>query len=180
MKLTQAADKTVSPTTQYIILDTCIIQAAASKEKYKAHVFRSCLDRLGQTYRLALSEITIYENLHGLWGTRAEQAEKILKVYEWKEISTVVLYLASRLGGLYGDSGIGVGDQIIAATAILENGLVLTENHKDFPNPYFTQKEWFPLSYEKGNGKRTNDVILYQPQIKLIGRQIEDRDRGIY
>lgn len=164
---------------QYIILDTCVIQAAGSKEKNKADCVQLCLKQLKKNgYRLALSQITVYENLCGLWGERVEPAMKVLRDFEWKEIPLNVLTLASLLAGLYNRTDSNVGDQIIAATAILEDGLVFTENHKDFPNPYFTQKEWYPLSYQKGSGRRTMDLILYQPQLSLISRKINEMEKG--
>ena len=84
-----------SSSKNYIVIDTCIIQASGSqKEKEKARVIRNCLYALGsEGYALVLSHITIYENLSGLWGEKARQAGKILRLFEWKEVSLKTLTL---------------------------------------------------------------------------------------
>lgn len=129
---------------------------------------------------MVISDFTLYENLHGLWGKKAQQAAKILKSYERKVVSDRVLTLASMLGGLYKDEQVDYmspGDKIIAATAILENGLVLTENHRDFPSPFFVGKRFIPISYKVGHHQRTIDLCLYEPNGSLIARRIEEKDK---
>ncbi len=124
----------------YLIIDTCIIQAASSKKKPKSEKFIQCLEDLAHIYRLTISEYSVYENLQGLWGKQAEKAVELLKKYEWKVVSHIVLTLSAVLGGLYHDENrldINDGDKMIGATAILEEGFILTENHSDFPPPFF-------------------------------------------
>lgn len=162
---------------RYILIDTCIIQAASSKEKDKAKAVTALLNLfLEQGFSLAISEFTYFENLHGLKGNEAKKAVNILKKYEWKEITNEVLTTAALLGGFYRDEklqGMDDGDKIIASTAFLENGWVLTENHRDFPSPFFMMTKHFPLTYNKGHHKQTMDICLYRPNSKLIKRKIE-------
>lgn len=171
----QAQDK------KYLFIDTCIVQFTGDKNKSKSEAVIQCLNLLTKEgYSLVISEITIYENLHGLWGIKAKQATDILRKYEKKVISDNVLIVASLLGGLYHDErvdGIDSGDKIIAATAILENGFVLTENHKDYPHPFFLTERSIALPYITG-GKytKTIDLALYIPNIKLISRRIKEKD----
>lgn len=166
----------------YIFLDTCVLQAAASSEKAKSEKVLDCLKELThQKYRLAISEFTFYENLHGLWGEKAQKAVTLLHSYEKKVVSDKVLIVASFLGGLYVDvksDGPNAGDKIIAATAILENGFVLTENHRDFPHPFFLTEKSITLTYTKaGRYKKTIDLALYKPNVDLIGRRIQEKDQ---
>lgn len=163
----------------YLFIDTCIIQAAGSKEKTKSEVVIKTLKEIANDYRLAISEISFYENLQGLWGKKATDASALLRSYEAKVVSGRVLTLASMLGGLYHDAkcdGVDTGDKIIAATAILETGLIFTENHKDYPNPFFKTEKSIPLTYlTAGKYNRTIDLAIYRPDISLIARRIKEK-----
>lgn len=164
----------------YLFIDTCIIQAAGSAEKLKSGIIIKILQEIAEEYRLAISEFTLYENLHGLWGEKRSQAAKLLRVYERKVVSDKVLLIASLLGGLYHEEkidGIDAGDKIIGATAILENGTVLTENHKDYPHPFFITKKYIPLTYfTSGRYNKTIDLAIYGPNRELISRRIQEID----
>jgi predicted nucleic acid-binding protein len=166
---------------KYIFVDTCVIQAAGSNTKSKSDGVIKCLQGLNsEGFSLAISEITWYENLHGLWGKKALDAASILKTYEQKIVSNQVLVVASILGGLYhGDKldGIDMGDKIIAATALLENGFVLTENHKDYPAPFFIQERYIPLTYLFKSYSKTMDLALYKPNTELINRRIGELEK---
>lgn len=167
---------------KYLILDTCIIQLQGNKQKAKSEAIINCIkDLTSQGYTPVISEFTVYENLHGLWSEKADEAVTILKSYEWKIVSRNVLILASMLGGLYNDGGydknqISTGDKIIAATAILENGLVLTENHKDFPPPFFITEKSLPIHYQISHYTKTTDLALYKPHIELIERRVSEKE----
>ena len=95
-------------------------------------------------------------------------------------VSDTVLLIASLLGGLYHDEnleGIDAGDKIIAATSILENGFVFTENHKDFPHPFFLTEKSLPLTYLTGGRySKTIDLAVYKPDRNLIERRINEAD----
>lgn len=166
---------------QYIIVDTCVIQASESKQKTKSEAVIKCLKDLIDTgYSLTISEFSVFENLHGLWGEKAEEAVKILKGYALKIVSREVLLLAAILGGLYYEEKydyIQTGDKIIGATAILENGLVLTYNHRDFPPPFFLTEKSITLQYKRDHYVQHLDLAIYKPDIKLIGRRIAEKDR---
>lgn len=171
------------PIKGYIFLDTCVFQLAGNSNKSKSEAVIKCLiDLSSEGFRLALSEFTVYENLHGLWGKRAQEAIKILRNYEWKLVSDLVLYLASILGGLYNAAGydrdrIRDGDKIVASTALLEKGLILTENHRDFPSPFFTNYKNIPITYKDSHHNRTIDLALYEPNLDLIARRIEEGEK---
>lgn len=171
----QAQDK------KYLFIDTCVIQFAGDKNKSKSEAVIQCLNLLTKEgYNLAISEIAFYENLQGLWGKKVESAHAFLRAYEYKEVSRTVLLIASILGSLYRDEKIDwvdMGDKIIAATALLAGGFVLTENHKDYPHPFFLTEKSIPLTYITG-GKynKTIDIALYKPNILLISRRIKEKD----
>lgn len=171
---------------KYIIIDTCVIQAAGHKKQTdKSKSIAICLEGLSKRdYNLAISEITAYKNLQGLWGRRAKEAVKLLQAFESKEVNRDVLLLGAMLGGLYHDEqvSVSVGDTIIAATAVLLGGFVLTENQRDFPPPFFTQLEWLPIHYVDQQARRdkTIDLGLLKPNIELIGRRIHERENESY
>lgn len=163
-----------------ILIDTCVVQAAGDTNKSKSEAVLSLFNNFkDQKYQLGISEITIYENLQGLWGKKALGASSLFEKFESKIVSREVLVLASRLGGLYGQEykHIETGDKIIGATAILENGYVLTSNHRDFPGPYWSEKFWLPISFKSGNHTMCTDISLYKPNTQLIIRRIEDREK---
>lgn len=172
---------TVKNPLPYIILDTCVIQAASSKNHHKSEAALQYLKRFNNSSQLAISEISVFENLQGLWGKRADKALQKLKQFEWKEVNGTVLILASQLGGLYNQSGSGLaniqtGDKLIAATAILLQGFVLTINPRDFPAPFFYQQEWEPLTYQNSHYSQTLDLYVLAPNFALINRVITDKD----
>lgn len=164
----------------YLLIDTCVIQTAGSKEKSKSEAVIRALGEIAKSYRLAISEFTIYENMNGLMGEKAKEAIKLLDTYESKLVSDRVLLMASLLGGLYHDEkydGVDAGDKIIAATAILEGGFVLTENHKDYPHPFFLTEKSISLTYiTAGKYNKTIDLAIYKPDRNLIERRIKASD----
>lgn len=164
----------------YLFIDTCVIQAAGSKEKTKSEIILKSLKENAESYGLVISEFSVYENLHGLWGKRAVDASRLLRSYERKAVSDKVLLLASVLGGLYyvaKQDGPDDGDKIIAATAILEKGFIFTENHRDYPHPFFKTEKSIPLTYlTAGKYVKTIDLAIYKPDITLIGRRIQEED----
>lgn len=67
-----------------VFIDTCI-QYVGNKNKSLCNVINSCLETLKKEgYRFLISEISFYENLHGLWGTKAEKEDALLRTYQYK------------------------------------------------------------------------------------------------
>lgn len=165
---------------KYIFIDAMVIQYAGSKPKARSEAVIKCLgDFEKEGFKIAISEFTGYENLRGLFGTQIEEAAELLSKFENKVISKDVLVMAAYFSGLYHDQkmdGISPGDQIIAATALLEDGLILTENHKDFPSPFFVRDRYVPVKYEIGSHHiKTIDFVLYRTDVTLIARLIRER-----
>ena len=165
---------------KYLFIDTCIIQLAGSSKKAKAESVQKCLQELAKEgYSLAISEISLFENLHGLWGAKATEAATVLHTYEQKIVSNKVLIVASMIGGLYASEkieGPSVGDKIIGATSFLERGFVLTENHRDYPNPFFTMVKHLPLYYLESHHHRTLDLAIYKPNYLFIERKVAEKE----
>lgn len=87
---------------KYVIVDTCILIDADSKQKSKSEAVIQCLEELiAEEYRLAISEITMYEFLRRLWGKAAGEAAHHLTRYEGKVVSKNVLLTSAVLEGLY-------------------------------------------------------------------------------
>lgn len=165
-----------------IFIDSNIIQYSADKNKSKSKAFFKLFEKFKQQgYELGISEIVILESLHGLYGKQHEKAYNHLSKFVKKIVSENVLLSAAEIGGLYRDEGfqdIKMIDKIIAATAFLEKGFVLTKNHKHFPPPFFEPVSWFPITF-KTNDRYVNtiDICLYKPRYKLIVRRIKEKER---
>lgn len=171
-----------TPSHRSIIIDTCVIQAAGhSKEQFKSKAILDCLTNFKKEgFNLVISEVTFYENLQGLWGKRAEQANILLTKFETKVVSREVLKTAAYLGGLYSQDkilGVSTCDKIIAATAFLEFALIFTENHRHFPPPFLTQNRYVPLRFQKDHYQRTMDLALYESNVHLINRRISESNK---
>lgn len=172
--------KKISSNKKYLLIDTCVIQDAGSSTKSKSDGVLSFLKSLAEEgFDLVISEFTIYENLQGLWGKKATEAGEILKNYESKEVSRKVLIMASLFLSLYREErieNISDGDKIIAATAVLEDGLILTRNHKDFPSPFFINTKYSPIAYQTNHHSQTLDYIIYKPNIPLLNRRVGENE----
>jgi predicted nucleic acid-binding protein len=166
----------------YIFIDSNILQYSADKNKSKSKAFIDLFYKLKKEgCDIAISEIIISENLHGLYGKRHKKAYAHLSKFVKKIVSENVLLSAAEIGGLYKDEkfqDVGIGDKIIAATAFLDKGFILTGNHKHFPPPFFESIEWFPIAF-KTSGKYNNtiDVCLYKPRYELITRRIKEKEK---
>ena len=123
------------------------------------------------------------ENLHGLYGKQANKAYNNLSKFVKKVVSENVLLFTAAIGGLYKDVTdqiVGLADKIIAATAFLEQGLVLTNNHKHFPALLFQDMEMFSIGFKVNNKyNQVVDVGLYQPRYELIARRIKEKNKLI-
>lgn len=161
-----------------LILDTCVIQAMGNKNQDKARAVIEQLRELKKEYSFFISEVTVFENLQGLWGEKRQKALETLKRISWKAITVKVIAFASILGGLYHEEGVqsaGLADKIIASTAILLGGSVLTSDHQDFPNPFFKQERLIPVKFKKGLNFRTYDMSLFKPNNLLIKRILSEK-----
>lgn len=168
---------------QSIIVDSNIIQYSADKNRSKSTAYFDLFTGLkDQSNELTISEITIAENLHALYGKKYIKAYKHISQFVKIIVAENVLLLAAKIGGLYYEEGfrdIEICDKIIAATAILEKSLVLTRNHKHFPPPFFEPFEWIQVKYKmSGKYRHTDDVCIYKPRYELIIRRIEEKNNS--
>jgi len=171
--------KDIQQSKKYLLLDTNIIQYAGNKNKALSESVRTQLLSLEKSgYSIVISQYSVFENLQGLWGNKAEEATALLAKFEQKIVSKEVLVLSSILGGLYGRENdlkdIADGDKIIAATAMLTNAVVLTRNHRDFPIPFFIQENFYDIIYVDGDRKKLLDLGLYKPNTKIIESKVAE------
>jgi predicted nucleic acid-binding protein len=164
-----------------LVIDTQVTQAAGDKYKPRSEAIIKCFqDLVKEGYTLASSEYSLYESLHGLWGNQAVAVASLYSSYELKVVDRKILIVASIFGGLYHDEkhdGISDGDKIIGSTALIEKGYILTENHKDFPPPFFTLVKYIPVIFNKGVVKKTMDLGLYEPHYELINRRVDEKEK---
>lgn len=166
---------------QYVLVDANVLQHAGSRLPTKAEAVIMCLEQFASDgFQLAVSEYTVFENLHGLWGKKADEAVSFLALFQRFAITSPILTVAAALGGLYHDEGIDMvsaGDKILAATALLENGLILTGNHRDFMPPFFHTVQSLPLAYTKQHYTQHLDLAVYALNTSLIDRRIAEKER---
>lgn len=166
----------------YLFLDTCVVQMLADRDSYKSKAVRKVIvEELSTKYLLSISAMTAYENLHGLRGKKLGAAATLLSTFETKDITREVLVVAALIGGMYPkeEDHIRAGDKIIGATVFLEEGFLITENHKDFPHPFYLTERYLPITYETGGHfKKTIDLSIYKPNILCIDRKIVEIQKG--
>lgn len=174
-----------------VIVDTCVISQLNSNSKKLSDNLALYLEDLSKRgYELTLSTITGYEILQNLFGEKEDKTVRLLDQYQQKEITTEVLYWAAKLRSLYKEIGHEItkkgGDSIIAATAFLLDGRVLTINCRDYPYPFFTQVEHKALEYEITRGDndvwytKTIDITLFRPDKVAIFKQFDASEKASY
>ncbi len=159
----------------YLFLDTCVVQMLGDRDKFKSAAVRGKIIELSKKYRMAISAMTGYENLHGLRGGKLDASAKQLEAYQTLDVTNKVLVYAALIGGLYPkeEDHIRAGDKIIGATVFLEEGFLITENHKDFPHPFFITEEYLPITYEIGSHyMKTIDLSIYKPCHEFLNRKL--------
>ncbi len=157
---------------QYIILDTNILQYTGNKDIAVALItFLSELVQRG--FKLAISDISIYESLCGTTISQEIEIIETLKLFPNYQITNDVLIASSRLSTLYKNEGVPISqveipDKIIASTAILNNSLVLTANVNDFPRPFFAEAEIRHVLFRKNSKDHLLSVMLLRPDLAVI------------
>lgn len=170
-----------------LVIDSNFIQKLGDINPERAQAYWNLLYKLSDRLFLwSVSEITMFENTQGLWGEKYVAARDYMLKFRRFIVDKNVLLVAARLGGLYGHPSnnemyrrIDHGDKIIAATALLERGAVLTENVKDFPAPYFHHFEHQPITYlEKKLQKTDNVYICYSNNLLVEGlmKTLDDKN----
>lgn len=172
----------MSKIARYIILDTNIISAFSNKSASEK-IIEILKNVRGLNYGIAFSDYTLYEILCEATFEKEEIMIEALKGLRHYSVKKENLIAAAHLSSLYKDEGLQMtqindGDRIIAATAIMTNSIIFTENGRDFPQPFFKELGRETLIYK---GKNNNDVckILYfmDPQLEYINKCHEDRQK---
>lgn len=154
---------------RFIYLDTNVL-SKLNGDTFGAKI----LEYIEQTINLnkgwgtAISTITELEILNELPVEQEKKLkEKILNLFPRFQIEQNIIEMASLLGCLYAtyyketkidDKHPELPDKIIAATAFVHKGAILTENMRDFPAPFFREIGSQTFTSEK---KKVQNITLY-------------------
>lgn len=164
---------------QRIILDTNVISRIDSTDQ-GMQIGLYLLELSKRGFGFALSDVIVYELLRGnLKAKEAKMLESLADFFSYY-LTTNVMIAAAQLDNLMKIDEINVnsvdyGDKLIAATAILTGSLILTNNSRDFPWPFFHEVEPKSIFYKEGEKQKCLCLALLQPDIQHINLRFNER-----
>ncbi len=164
---------------QGVILDTNIISYASNLPTEKQ--FLEYLQNLQKDhYELIISQFSIHEVLKQSQPKNESKLIQLLNLFKTLEVTRDILILSGLINTFYKleskDRKIEDGDLIIAATAFLNNSLILTANRNDYPTTFFEELQVKPILYQEIPGlTRTLTIYLLKPKSDLILKMVQDR-----
>lgn len=169
----------ISPLPQGVILDTNIISYASNTPTEKQFLeYLSDLQK--DRHELIISQFSLYEILKQSKPKNESKLIQLLNLFRSLEVIKDVLVLSALLSTFYKseskDRKIEDGDIIIAATAFLNNSLILTANRNDYPLTFFEEIKIKPILYQEIPGlTKTLTVYLLKPKSDLILKMVQDK-----
>ncbi len=161
-----------------ILLDSCVLEYLDDEDLRPSIV--GCLNNVVKNKNtLALSEYLRFELLRGAFRKVETRMMALIDNFQRYQVTEEILIAAAQLETLYKElsvnSGISDGDKILASTAILTNGLILTANLKDFPPPFF--KYNFRELIERHQKRYSQPIAIgiLEPDFEIIIKNIEAR-----
>ena len=165
-----------------LLYDSCILQNLCGKMRSGIEPF---LTEIQSQTSPRISDYTVYELLRGANKKTEQEMRGVLNKITRFGVSTKVLVLSSLLYTLYQeervDSGISDGDKILAATSILTQAPIMTQNGRHFPRPFFDEMEinfCRKTIIEYGSKQRQRDtsiVYFLEPDYSVINEKITKR-----
>lgn len=175
-----STSKTSKPL-RYVLLDTNIFTNLNNKQ-LNEQVIYLLQDAVSKGYGLGISQLSIFELLDSASLQNEIKAFSIISGLKQFKILQRVLIAAGHLGCLYSEDGIDyqkhpqIGDKIIAATAIVNNAVVLTFNGRHFPPPFFKIISTNALKYKQNDGRESYQVCYFlEPDIDVIKKKYDSR-----
>jgi len=166
---------------RYILLDTNIFTNLNNKQLNEQITFL-LQDAVSKGYGLGISQLSIFELLDSASLQNEIKAFSIISGLKQFKILQGVLITAGHLGCLYSEDGIDyqkhpqIGDKIIAATAIVNNAVILTFNGRHFPTPFFKIISTNALKYKQDGGRESYQVCYFlEPDIDIIKKKYDSR-----
>ena len=163
----EADDGDGSQPLQYVILDCNIVHYWISKKMRQA--ITPVLAELEEAnLRFAVSEISIYEAQCQLPRTKHVESLELLEELPKFPVDTNVHLVTGTIMSCYRDHGktkqhadnISLQDGFNAATAILNNAVLLTADFNDYPRPFFDEVWHWDVQGEKGQAQK---IYLLKP-----------------
>lgn len=157
---------------RYILLDTNII-SSFSNDELGAKIIAVLQEAVALQYGIAISDFTFLEIMNGTSVETEKKMADTLTGIERFFVKKDVLIASAHLGGFYKSHGLqldqfGVGDQIIAATAVLHNCIIFTKNGRGFPIPFFKEIDRRMIEYTSKEFPICVPVYFMEPQIPFI------------
>ena len=123
------------------LLDTSVIVDALNRKRERWQLLASLVET-GET--LACSVVTIAEVYAGIRPKESSATELFLAGLEHYDVDSQLARYAGLLKNEWAKKGrtLGLADVVIAATALANNLVLMTDNSKDFPMP---QLAMYPL-----------------------------------
>ncbi len=164
---------------QNILLDTNIMSRIGSSNQ-GIDLVLYLFNLIERGFGLAISNITLYELLRGNTREKEEKMLEFLKTWFRYYISEEVLLTAAQLDNILKTENIqansvDLGDKFISATSILTGSLILTNNSRDFPWPFFQEVERKPIFYEENNKQKCFLLALLKPDIDMVRLRFNER-----
>lgn len=167
-------------TTQYVILDTCIMQYL-DDTNFGDQVLEYLLELKARGFDFAISDITYYESICSAAAKQEEKITQALKLFQTFSLDSNLLLAAGQLYTLYAKEHlpyqkVSDGDVIIATTSIMTGSLILTANCNDFPSPFFKEGERKKITYSKKKQDKLMVFLLLEPDFEVINHRFSNRD----
>ncbi|MDA1079119.1 MAG: PIN domain-containing protein [bacterium] len=156
----------------YLLLDTCIIEYLLDKYQQPA-VTQQISEWAGDSFDLAISEITYAELVDGAFKEKIEKVTRLLDSYTRFWVLKEILRAAGIISNVYrtqGNSTVGssLSDKVIAATAFSYNLPVITADVNDFPYPFFTSDASENIKYRKKNKDHYIAISILKPNVTIL------------
>lgn len=147
-----------------LILDTNVISYASNYPAELQDQVLKIIENYRSKYEPVITDYIQFELLK-----KAEDKDsallKKLKLFGKLKTTEDIVLIAGLLCGVYKKAKTTLaddGDLIIASTAYVSQSFLLTANQKDFPYPFFEERECIPISFkEYENSHRTKIIALY-------------------
>lgn len=165
---------------RFVVLDTNFYIRLLGKNKSQVERYTNLLEELVKSgYDVAVSDFVRFELIQGATvDHEREIITKYLADLPKLPVDQRTLHLAANLVPFYKDVAgveIDAGDRIIASSVVMANALILTENCRDFPEPFFKEIKRWRIEYDKNGLPACSYVYLKEPDNQELLRCAELR-----
>jgi len=163
---------------KFLLFDSCLLQNMCGK---MGREIGDLLALIQTESTPRISDYSIYELLRGANRENNIKITGILNKFQRYRITAEVLVVASLLDTLYREEkmeGGDYGDKILAATSVLTQAPIVTQNGQHFPRPFFDEMNinfCKKTIFEYGNKRKHTIIHFLEPDYKAIKQKIKLR-----